>query len=92
MSSLEDIELIIKAKAQDQTAYNLLFNKYWNAVFSFLNQRTSNPNLAEELAIETFAKAFDQLDRYDETLSFATWLFTIAKNHQIDRYRKSKKE
>jgi len=91
MSSLEDIELIIKAKAQDQTAYNLLFNKYWNAVFSFLNQRTSNPNLAEELAIETFAKAFDQLDRYDETLSFATWLFTIAKNHQIDRYRKSKK-
>jgi len=91
MNPQEDFELISKAKVQDQTAYNLLFNKYWNAVFSFLNQRTSNSNLAEELAIETFAKAFDQLDRYNETHSFVTWLFTIAKNHHIDRYRKSKK-
>ena len=47
-------------------------------------------NEAEEIAIESFAKAFDQLDRFDEKLSFNSWLITIAKNHHTDLYRKSK--
>mgnify|MGYP001195041601 FL=1 len=90
MSSQDVIELIHRAKAQDQNAYNLLFDGYWNSLYSFLYKRTSNPNLAEEIAIESFAKAFDQLDRFDEKLSFNSWLITIAKNHHTDRYRKSK--
>ena len=91
MSSQDVIELIHRAKAQDQNAYNLLFDGYWNSLYSFLYKRTSNPNLAEELAIESFAKAFDQLERFDEKLSFNSWLITIAKNHHTDSYRKSKK-
>lgn len=90
MSSQDVIELIHRAKAQDQNAYNLLFDGYWNSLYSFLYKRTSNPNLAEEIAIESFAKAFDQLDRFDEKLSFNSWLITIAKNHHTDLYRKSK--
>ena len=90
MSSQDVIELIQRAKAQDQNAYNLLFDGYWNSLYSFLYKRTSNRNLAEEIAIESFAKAFDQLDRFDEKLSFNSWLITIAKNHHTDRYRKSK--
>ena len=70
MSSQDVIELIHRAKAQDQNAYNLLFDGYWNSLYSFLYKRTSNPNLAEELAIESFAKAFDQLERFDKKLSF----------------------
>ena len=78
MSSQDVIELIHRAKAQDQNAYNLLFGGYWNSLYSFLYKRTSNPNLAEELAIESFAKAFDQLERFDEKLSFNSWLITIG--------------
>ena len=92
MSSQDVIELIHRAKAQDQNAYNLLFDGYWNSLYSFLYKRTSNPNLAEEIAIESFAKAFDQLDRFDEKLSFNSWLITIAKNHHTDLYRKSKQQ
>ena len=91
LSSQDVIELIHRAKAHDQNAYNLLFDGYWNSLYSFLYKRTSNPNLAEELAIESFAKAFDQLERFDEKLSFNSWLITIAKNHHTDSYRKSKK-
>ena len=46
MSSQDVIELIHRAKAQDQNAYNLLFDGYWNSLYSFLYKRTSNPNLA----------------------------------------------
>ena len=90
MESGHEIELIKKAINHDQSAYNFLFDKYWNNIFSFLYQRTNNKNLAEELAIESFSKAFDQLERFNEKHSFKSWLFTIAKNHHIDRYRKSK--
>ena len=90
MESSHEIELIKKAINHDQNAYNVLFDKYWNNVFSFLFQRTNNKNLAEELAIESFSKAFDQLDRFDEKYSFKSWLITIAKNHHIDRYRRFK--
>ena len=90
MASQDLIDLIHRAKAQDQIAFNLIFDTYWNPLYSFLYKRTSNPNLAEELAIESFSKAFDQLDRFDEKLSFGSWLITIAKNHHTDRYRKSK--
>ena len=90
MESSHEMELIKKAINHDQNAYNILFDKYWNNIFSFLYQRTNNKNLAEELSIESFSKAFDQLDKFDEKYSFRSWLFTIAKNHHIDRHRKFK--
>tara|TARA_B110000091_G_scaffold35846_1_gene38295 strand:+ start:444 stop:1004 length:561 start_codon:yes stop_codon:yes gene_type:complete len=90
MKTIVENEVIKKAKKNDQNAFNILFNSYWDAVYSFLNSRVSNTNFAEELAIETFAKAFDRLYSFDENQPFIAWLLTIAKNHHIDRYRKSK--
>ena len=90
MESHDEIDLIQRAKEQDQNAYNLLFDTYWNSIYAFLFQRTQNSNVAEELAIESFTKAFDRLDSFDEKLSFKVWMFTIAKNHHIDSYRKKK--
>ena len=66
MESSHEVELIKKAINHDQNAYNVLFDKYWNNIFSFLFQRTNNKNLTEELAIESFSKAFDQLEKFDE--------------------------
>jgi RNA polymerase sigma-70 factor (ECF subfamily) len=92
MESTEEVELIKRAKADDQTAFNILFNSYWEAVYSLLNDRTLNSNLAEELAIETFSKAFDKLSQFDQKQPFIAWILTIAKNHHIDRFRKTQKK
>ena len=72
MKTLEEKEIIIRARADDQTAFNLLFNSYWDPVLSFLNDRTSNSTLSEELAIETFAKAFDKNDGHGIGIRFRT--------------------
>ena len=85
-------EVIEKAKANNQLAFNRLFNKYWDPVFSFLISRTGDPNRAEELAIETFSKAFDRIEGFDNSLAFHSWIMTIAKNHHIDNFRSSKKK
>jgi RNA polymerase sigma-70 factor (ECF subfamily) len=85
-------EVIQKAKANDQLAFNTLFNKYWDPIYAFLLSRTADTNKAEELALETFSKAFDRIDSFDQKLSFVSWIMTIAKNHHIDKFRSSKKQ
>ena len=88
MDSFDYKSKIEKAKKNDQKAFNQLFDIFWDPLFNFLLKRTNNKNKAEEIAIESFAKAFDNLDSYNFNYDFKNWLFSIAKNHNIDQYRK----
>lgn len=81
---------IIKAKKGEQTSFKALLNYYWNDVYRFLLTRTCDENEAEDIAIQTFAKAFDKLYLFDETYNFKSWILTISRNLQIDEFRKSK--
>lgn len=61
----------------------------------FLNQMLRNvkcPNDAEDLAIQALAKALTQVDKYNPTFAFSTWLQGIARNLLIDFKRKGKLE
>lgn len=85
----QEIENYIeKAKRGKQTAFKFLLDYYWNEVYGFQMKRIRNEHDAEDITIETFAKAFDKIDSFDEKFSFSTWLITISKNIQIDRTRK----
>ena len=52
---------IEKAKKGDQAAFTFLLNFYWSEVYSFMLKRTENETNAEDITIETFAKAFDKI-------------------------------
>ena len=91
MSFQDEKELINKAISKDQTAFNLLFDRYWNSIYSFLFLRTQSSNIAEELAIESFAKALTVLRNLIINI-LLDLVITIAKNNHIDRYRKIKRQ
>ena len=82
---LEQIKL---AKRGDQTAYKYLLDTFWSAVYAFQLKRTRNEHDAEDIAIQTFSRAFDNLESFDPNYSFKTWLITISKNIHIDLIRK----
>src|SRR5512134_601842 len=46
------------------------------------------PEAAEDAAQETFLRAYQNLHRYDQTRSFATWLLSIGAHYCIDRLRR----
>lgn len=48
--------------------------------------------MIEDTAQEAFIKAFQNLEKFDPSRSFATWLFTIARNCFFDEWRKTRKE
>ncbi len=83
-------QAIAKAKENNQIAFNYLLDTFWNNIYGFLLKRTKNENDAEDLAIQTFSRAFDKIATYDERYTFTTWLTTIAKNLHIDLERKKK--
>lgn len=81
---------IEKAKNGDQVAFTSLLDFYWNEVYGFMLKRTENETDAEDITIETFAKAFDKIATYNPEFQFNTWLIAIAKNVHIDMLRKKK--
>ena len=84
-------ETIIKAKAGSQRAFSNLLDTFWNDVYGFQLKRTENENDAEDITVQTFSKAFDKINTYNEEYEFKTWLITISKNIHIDLVRKRKR-
>lgn len=75
----------------NQIAYSKLLDYFWSDVYGFQLIRTENENDAEDITVQTFAKAFDKIDTFDDRYEFKTWLITISKNIHIDLIRKRKK-
>jgi RNA polymerase sigma-70 factor (ECF subfamily) len=84
-------EIINKAKTGNQIAFSRLLDTFWNDVYGFQLKRTENENDAEDITIQTFSKAFDKINTYNDSYVFKTWLITISKNIHIDLVRKRKK-
>lgn len=87
---MEIKEAIEKAKQNNQKAFNFLLDEYWDYVYGFQLNRVTNEYDAEDITIQTFSKAFDKIDKFDEKYAFKTWLITISKNIQIDLQRREK--
>jgi RNA polymerase sigma factor (sigma-70 family) len=88
--AVEDFRLIDMAIAGDDTAYAKLLQRYKRAVYHVVLKMVRNVDDAEDLTIESFAKAFRSLHRFKKDFTFSTWLFRIATNNTIDFIRKKK--
>jgi len=74
----------------DEKAYAELMQTYKKPVFHVVLKMVRNPDDAEDLTIEAFAKAFKNLHKFNPEFAFSTWLFRIATNNCIDFIRKNK--
>jgi len=86
----KDYQLVLRARKGDQNAFAELLQRYWDSIFFMLLKMVHNKDDAEDLTIEAFGKAFKNLDYYEPTYAFSTWLFKIANNNTIDFIRKQK--
>ena len=89
VSNNEDDHALIKRYLQneDDEALRHLFSRYAGQIHRFLARFVGSMSDAEDMAQETFVKAWRHLARVDER-SFKTWLFSIARNVGRDWLRK----
>jgi RNA polymerase sigma factor (sigma-70 family) len=85
-----DFHLVVKAREGSQKAYADLMQRYKDSIYFMVLKMVNNKEDAMDLTVETFAKAFEKLDKYQPEYAFSTWLFRVATNNCIDFIRKKK--
>ena len=75
-----DQVLVEAAQAGDSDAVSSLVRRYQTRIYNFALTLTANPADAEDLAQETFIRAFRGLHRFRGDSSFKNWLYRIAAN------------
>ncbi len=83
-SADEDQHLIRRVLPGEQAAYTRLVNKYRQQVFAVAFRFTHNHQEADDLAQETFIKAYRNLHKFRHDATFKTWLLRITTNASIN--------
>ncbi|MDO4163079.1 MAG: RNA polymerase sigma factor [Bacteroides sp.] len=93
MSQLNDISLVAQVVVLRNTkAFDQLVRKYQSPVRRFfLNLTCGDSELSDDLAQDTFIKAYTNIASFKNLSSFSTWLYRIAYNVFYD-YLRSRKE
>ena len=89
MAELSDISLVTQvAVFRNKKAFDQLVRKYQSPVRRFfLNQTLGDEQLSDDLAQETFIKAYVNIAKFRAMSSFSTWLMRIAYNVFYDEVR-----
>ena len=92
MSQISDIALVAQVVAFDnKRAFDTLIKKYQSSIRRFfLHQTLGDKELSDDLAQETFIKAYTHLTTFKNLSNFSTWLFRIAYNVFYDYIRNRK--
>jgi len=89
-SKLSDIELITKTLAGNQSAYTDLVKRHQRFIFTLAMRFTKNREDAEEVAQDTFVKAYRLLNTFKQESKFSTWLYTIVYTSAMTSLRKKR--
>lgn len=85
--NLNDETLVMLTLAGEQSAYEVLVNRYQKAVIASAFSATHNVFLAEDTAQDAFVTAWMKLDTLNEPEKFAAWVCRIAKNCGMNMLR-----
>ena len=90
---MDDAFIIQQTLAGNQQAFRLVVLRYQRPLFRFLGLLGFRGARAEDVAQETFLRAFKALGSFDPArAAFSTWLFTIARRLAIGEWRKTQRE
>lgn len=84
--------VVDRARRGDEEAFQLIFTRYGRPILGFIQNLVQNRPLAEELAQETFVRAYRNLGRLRDASHLSTWLFGIALNVARESAREHRRD
>jgi RNA polymerase sigma-70 factor (ECF subfamily) len=88
-----NLEAIIRGCLEgNEGDWKMLVDLFSKKVFNLAYQFSGSYQEAQDLTQEIFVKLFGALPKYEFGKNFSAWLTTLAKNHLIDEYRRTKWE
>lgn len=92
LTNLPDSELVRLALEQNQAAFIVLYTRYNAGVKSHISRYVSQKEDVEDIALESFQKAFSQIGTYNDEYRFSTWIYRIARNTAFDHLSRHDRE
>jgi len=86
-------ELILRSAQGDRQAFGRLYETYLDQIYRYIFIRTGDAHEAEDLTEEVFLKAWVALPKTNKGTpveNFRSWVYRIAHNLVVDRYRSKK--
>lgn len=91
VEQVEERTLVQSAKQGDLSAYDELVRRYQERIYATIYHMTANHEDANDLAQESFIKAYRALKSFKGDSSFFTWVYRIAINKTINFLKQRKK-
>jgi RNA polymerase sigma-70 factor (ECF subfamily) len=91
LDPLSDNSLMLKVREGDLQKLGLLFERYKNILFGYFFKLSKDRAASEDLVQMVFMRVIKYKHAYRGDGSFKTWIFHIARNIQVDQWRKEKK-
>ena len=80
MVEADDLELVRRARQGEESAFELLVERYKNRVFGLIVRATGDRQRADDLAQEVFLRVYRGLPYFRGEARFSTWLYRIVAN------------
>jgi len=87
-----DMQVVKQVLAGDTEAFRYLVDRHRNKLFGVLMRILADPQVAEEVAQDTFVKAYTRLEGFRGEASFSTWLIQIGVHQARDRHRSLRRQ
>lgn len=85
-----DVKLVALT-LKNQENFKEIINRYEQKLFAYIRRISSfSPEEAEDVLQEVFIKVYQNLNDFDQSLKFSSWIYRIAHNQTISNYRKIK--
>ena len=90
MNALTDNSLMLKVKDGELDKLGLLFERYHRILYKFFYNLNRNASISEDLVQNVFVRILKYRHRFRGDGEFKSWMFFIARNINIDHYKKNK--
>lgn len=87
----EESQLVIRSKNGDQVAYEKLYRANIGKIYALCLRLCGQKELAEDMAQESFIRAWQKIDSFRGDSKFSSWLFRLTSNVVIGHLRKHSK-
>jgi RNA polymerase sigma-70 factor (ECF subfamily) len=89
MTAATDEQLITEIRRGGIASFGIIVERYWDMVIALALSRIDNAADAEDIAQESFLKAYSQLHRLRHPYRFAGWLSKITAQQCVNHIRKN---
>jgi RNA polymerase sigma factor (sigma-70 family) len=89
-SHLEDEKLMELYKNGENMAFEVIYLRHKNRVYSYLDKRLSDKNIIEDIFQSIFVKFHKSRNLYNNKYSLLKWIYTICRSELLDSLKKNK--